>query len=173
MTSRREQDRQQEFAALLHAHQGIVRRVAGLWASGPEERSDLFQEIALQLWRSFASFRGEASFATWAWRVALNTAILRRRRAGRRPRHETSDVAAVAAPAAPVEGDDVQLLYSCIRELPELDRAIVLLHLEGRPHAEIGAITGLSTGAIDVRIHRIRRTLKERLLARGYGREEQ
>ena len=62
----------------------------------------------------------------------------------------------------------MRLLYACIRELAELDRAIVLLHLEGQPHGVIAEITGLAEGNVAVRLHRIRERLRKRLLARGY-----
>lgn len=172
MEAKRERDLRQGFVDRLHEHQRIVRKVCTVWAAGPEEREDLFQEIVMHLWRAYPSFRGESSFSTWAYRVALNTALFRRRSAATRPREEGSEEAE-AAPAPPGADptevrEDVQLLYDCIRELRELDRGIVLLHLEGRPHAEIAEITGLTTGNVDVRIHRIKKSLRECLVARGY-----
>lgn len=177
-----DRDLRREFVERLHEHQRIVHKVCAVYAGGPEEREDLFQEIAVQLWRAYPSFRGDSSFATWAYRVALNTALFRRRSAAARPREKSStEVGEIAATSPGPEGregrdgpgalevrEDVRLLHECIRELRELDRAIVLLHLEGRPHAEIASVTGLSTGNVDVRVHRIKRTLRERLLARGY-----
>lgn len=167
----------ERFVELLHEHQRVVSKIASLYAADRSDREDLFQEILVQLWRAWPAFRGEASFATWAYRVALNTALFRRRKA----RAEASalgaagpDPAGVPAPsdADPLEsGEAARLLHECIRALPELDRAIVLLHLEERAHTEIAAITGLSRGNVDVRLHRIRKELRRALLARGIAAE--
>ena len=85
---RQEPERQARFVDLVHAHQGAIRKVAALYARDSADREDLFQEIVLQLWRSFESFRGDAAFSTFLYRVALNTALMRLRRSYRRPEIE-------------------------------------------------------------------------------------
>lgn len=160
MSRRGEQDR---FLDRVHEHQGIVRRVCSLYAVNRDERDDLYQEIVLQLWRAFPGFRGDSKFSTWMYRVALNTALLSRRRGAHRVR-TTTDVDLADAPAAAPErdDDDVRALYAAIRTLPTLDRAIVLLYLEQHSHDEIAAITGLETKNVGVRIVRIKKRLRER-----------
>ncbi len=177
MSSNGPRDSRRRFLDLLHGHQRMVRKVCAVYAAGPEEREDLFQEIVMQLWRAWPSFRGDSSFATWAYRVALNTALFRRRKAVTERSVAAKDPEASTSAPAPSEPDPaetkeaVQLLHECIRTLRELDRAIVLLHLEARPHAEIAEFTGLSTGNVTVRLHRIKNTLRECLAARGYVEE--
>jgi len=68
--------------------------------------------------------------------------------------------------------EGARLLHECIRELPEVDRAIVLLHLEKHTYEEIAALTGLTRGSVSVRLVRLKERLRERLLARGYQQEE-
>lgn len=177
MGTEHDSERRREFVDRVHAHQRILHRVGAVYASGPAERDDLMQEILLQLWRSYPSFRGDASFATWMYRVALNTALLSRRRARGADGGTSAERASREAPAPPgrdqVEAaEDVRLLYACIRELPELDRAVVLLHLEDEPHATIAEVTGLAPGNVAVRLHRLKHRLRERLLARGFVPEE-
>ncbi|MCP3917225.1 MAG: RNA polymerase sigma factor [bacterium] len=168
----------QRFVNQLHEHQRIVRRICAVYAARSEEREDLFQEIVMQLWRSWPSFRGDSSFATWAYRVALNTALFRRRKqAAERIVPARDDGGGLEAEPAASEPDvaeakeGVELLYDCIRKLRELDRAIVLQHLEARPHAEIAEFAGLSVGNVAVRLHRIKTKLRECLTAGGYGEE--
>ncbi len=174
MQAKRSQDRRRQFVERLHEHQRVVRRISAVYANGHQEREDLFQEIVMQLWRSYASFREESSFATWAYRVALNTALFSRRKASARPSATALAAEGPDAPTVPTGPDPtetkegVQLLYGCIHELRELDRAIVLLHLEGTAHAEIAEITGLAVGNVAVRILRIKKRLRECLLTRGY-----
>lgn len=81
----RKQIAHKPFVDLVYAHQGILQRICSVYASSPEDCEDLFQEILLQSWRLFASFDGRSKFSTWLYRVALNTALLRRRREGGKP----------------------------------------------------------------------------------------
>jgi RNA polymerase sigma-70 factor (ECF subfamily) len=160
----RERADEAHFLAAIEASQGALRRIARVYASDPAEREDLFQEILLALWRARSGFRGEATFSTYLYRVALNTALLGRRRAGRRP----TTIEVEAEPSAPeaartCESDEVEQLYRAIRALEPLDRALVLLALEERNHAEIADVTGLSVGNVAVRLSRCRERLRERL----------
>lgn len=63
------------FVDMINIHRGIIYKVCNLYAHHPEDKKDLFQEIVLQLWKSFPSFRAESKPSTWMYRVALNTAI--------------------------------------------------------------------------------------------------
>ncbi|WP_449437805.1 RNA polymerase sigma factor [Pedobacter steynii] len=67
--------REQSFVKLIHEHQGIIHKICRLYRDSKEDREDLFQEIAYQLWKSFDSYKGEAKISTWMYRIALNTAI--------------------------------------------------------------------------------------------------
>jgi len=165
--------RQEAFLDLLMAHQRIVHKVCALYATGHQDREDLRQEIVLQLWRAFPSFRGESKPSTWMYRVALNVALLRRRRGD--VRREVAIEHEPPSPVGPAEEVDEgpRLLHECIRELGEVDRAIVLLHLEKHTYEEIAALTGLTRSNVSVRIVRLKERLREGLIARGYQQEEQ
>lgn len=165
-------ERQARFVELVRVHQGAIRKVAALYARDRADREDLFQEIALQLWRSFEGFRGESAFSTFLYRVALNTALMRIRSAQRRP--EAGAAAAereAAAPASSRDEEEVERLYAAIRELAPIDRAIVMLVLEERSHEEIAAVTGLTTGNVGVRLSRGKARLR-RLLGAADPAEE-
>jgi RNA polymerase sigma-70 factor (ECF subfamily) len=165
--------RRQQFVELVEAHQGILHRICSIYGKSIEDRQDLFQEMVLQLWRSYPSFGGRSSFTTWMYRVALNTALLERRRAARRPdlsqggEAELANVPAETPPPAP----EVALLRGCIQELPSLDRAVVLLHLEGSSYDEISEIIGLSRTNVSVRLVRLKERLRRALEGKGLGKE--
>ena len=168
-----ERERCREFVDLIYEHQLILRRLSSVYAAMPADREDLYQEMVMQAWRSYASYEGRSKFSTWLYRVALNTALLRRRKDSARREYvsdsdEPSDVAVHRDSAAE---EDVELLYSCIHELPKVDRAIILLHLETHTYDEIADITGLSRSNVSVRLVRIKEKLRTRLLARGYREE--
>ena len=64
-----------KFISLINEHQGLIHKVCIMYENDADVRNDLFQEIVLQLWKSFSSFRGESKISTWMYRIALNTAI--------------------------------------------------------------------------------------------------
>lgn len=158
------------FVDLVYEHQGILQRICSVYASSRDDREDLLQDILLQSWRSFSSFDGQSKFSTWLYRVALNTALLhRRRRAGKRALADRSSVRVnILVDECPEREPDVALLRQCIQELPDVNRAIIFLHLERRTYEEIAEITGLSLANVSVRLVRIKKDLRQRLLEKGY-----
>lgn len=162
-------DAEARFLAELSAHQGALRRVARAYARDAHEREDLFQEILLAAWSARGRFRGAAALSTFLFRVALNTALMRRRQDARRP----GEFPALepAAPAAPEEDPRVERLYAAVRRLAPLDRALVLLVLEQKSHAEIAEVTGLTVGNVGVRLSRSRESLRQLLEPDAPGRK--
>jgi RNA polymerase sigma-70 factor (ECF subfamily) len=155
--------REETLLALLTAYGGALRRIARTYAGGRGEEEDLRQEILLQLWRGLASFRGDSAPGTWLYRVALNTALTWRRRAGRDAR---ADSAAGRLPAetAGAPRSEATILDELLASLGPMDRSVLLLYLEGLSYQEIGAVTGLSASAVGVRIHRTRKSYEDRYL---------
>jgi RNA polymerase sigma-70 factor (ECF subfamily) len=100
------------------------------------------------------------------YRVALNTALMHRRSASRKPAAVELKEAHLTS-ASDIEDEEVRMLYACIQQLGKLDRAIILLHLEQNTYEEIACITGLKKGAVSVRLVRIRKKLKSCLLKMG------
>jgi RNA polymerase sigma-70 factor (ECF subfamily) len=146
-----------EFRQLLEEHGRILHRVAGMYCRHPEDRRDLVQEMAAQLWRSFPRYDRRLRFSTWAYRIALNVAISSVREAARRVRADVPLDPDLAAPDAP----GLVELLDLIRTLPEIDRAIVTLYLDGRSHDEIGEVLGMTAGSAATRLHRIKERLKK------------
>ena len=69
------QDLEKSFVKQLKENQNIIHKICRLYTSGDDAHNDLFQEITIQLWKAYSKFRGDSKFTTWAYRVALNTAI--------------------------------------------------------------------------------------------------
>ena len=155
---------QRQFEALLQAHRGIVFKVASVYARGREDRNDLAQEIAVQLWRSFASFdAARARFSTWMYRVALNVAISHVRQAARDERLEPLDAGHLELPGeTDVAQPDERLaaLYAFIGQLDPLNRALILLYLEDRSYADIAQVLGISETNVATKIGRIKQRLR-------------
>ena len=146
---------------------GIVHSVCRAYVPRhASEYDDVFQDIMYQLWKSYPQFKRESKFSTWMYRVALNTAIAHVRRSVRAPRDAElteSIVESTRATDTSPQGEEIERLYRAIETLSDIDKAIVLLHLDDHSYEEIASVTGLTRTNVSVRLVRIRRALSERL----------
>jgi RNA polymerase sigma factor (sigma-70 family) len=169
MTGSATRQRQEEFHALLEAHRRIVFKVAGTYARHPEDRADLAQEIAAQLWRAFPGYdAARSSFSTWMYRIALNVAISQVRSHGLR----RGLIEPLGDAHADVPGDDgsthedadaARVLQRLIEDLEPLDRALLLLYLDERPQREIAAVLGISETNVATKIGRLKQRLRQQM----------
>lgn len=161
MTALNEQDR---FLALLEEHDKILYKVASSYCRDPEDRRDLIQEIVVQLWRSFGRFDDSYRFSTWMYRIAMNVAISFYRSHSRRQRDtvpaDESLLEIVAADGEAETSDDVRLLHHFIGQLDELNRALMILYLDGNSYDTIAEILGISTTNVATKISRIKERLR-------------
>ncbi len=158
------QEKQSIFDDLLARSRGRLAAVAGAYAY--EDADDLLQEILLQIWRSMATFKGDSSIDTWSYRVALNTALMWRRKQTRRKKRIPSEASNLNEIPTADQGNDshdghdsAELLDQFLKTLTKKDRALVLLYLDDLSGKEMAEITGQSEGAIRVRVHRIKQKL--------------
>lgn len=163
---------EQQFAQLIDRHNGILYKIARSFSDTGEDLRDLYQEMLIQIWQAFPSFRGEAQVSTWIYRVALNTALSFQKRQRRTKPTQTFTQQIFDLPAEePAEHEHqrrVDLLYRCINQLPKDERAIILLHLEEKSYEEIADIIGITINLVGVKIFRIKKKLQQLLLAWGY-----
>ncbi|GAO42823.1 RNA polymerase sigma factor [Flavihumibacter petaseus] len=147
------------FLKLIRENQGIIFKVVSFYAADAEEKKDLYQEILLQSWKGINSFRGDAQFSTWLYRVCLNTVFTSRRK---RVPYVFTDVipeTGTATTPAAFEKEDIQALHHALRRLSDVDRAIALLHLDGYGVSEIAGMLGISPNHLSVKWYRIRQQL--------------
>jgi RNA polymerase sigma-70 factor (ECF subfamily) len=162
---------QEDFLALVGKHKGAILKVCALYTRRADEKDDLFQEIIIQLWKSWPNFKGLSKFSTWLYRIALNTAISGLRK-------KKTDVILMSAEDLPhfPDTDDyrekeekLKALYDAIRQLPEIDRAVVLLYLEDKNYEEMEDILGISQGTLRVKMNRAKEKLKRTVQTMSYG----
>ena len=151
---------EQQFVQTINQHQGILHKVCGIYCSNATEREDLFQEMVLQLWKAFPSFRSEAKISTWMYRIALNTAIsgLRKKKIAITELEKVS-FQIEDKQEANIE-EELQHLYKAIEHLSDVEKSIVLLYLEDKPYEEIAEITGITANYVAVKMSRIKEKLK-------------
>ncbi|QHV94785.1 RNA polymerase sigma factor [Spirosoma endbachense] len=153
-----------DFIQTVNAHAGIIQNVCRLYGKDEEDRKDLYQEIVLQLWRAFPSFRGEAKASTWMYRVALNTAISLFRRQSRQiaPVPLDQELLNLDQRVVSPDGDQqMQQFYHAIDQLSLIEKAIVFLYLDDNSYEEIARIAGISQSNVGVKLNRIKGKLKK------------
>lgn len=163
------------FSRLMTATKGDLHRFITRYVGDPDEALDLTQETYAAAWLSIRRYDPDRPFGAWLRTIALNKCRdwSRRRRVRRLVRGvmglDAPEAMAVGDPAPGAEDriDDrrrLERLNRALRELPDGQRAPLLLAvLEGRSHAEIGQILGLSSKAVELRIARARKALLDRL----------
>lgn len=154
---------EKEFVALVNENRGIIYKVIRLYINQEEDTRDLYQEIVFQAWKSYPRFDGRSKFSTWLYRVGLNTVLTFKRRPLVVIPHE--DLASLNVAQTKAYTDESEALYVAIRQLPEVDRMIITLHLDGYENEEIADITGLTKNNTAVKLHRIKDSLIKKLKA--------
>ena len=165
-------DARQAFSEVLDRHRGIVFKVANAYAWEREDRADLVQEIAAQLWHAWPRHDAARSVSTWMYRIALNVAISHVRRQ-RHPSRNTvpfdealHDVADDNA-ADPVAEDRLRVLHRFIDTLEPLNRALLLLYLEERSTREMADVLGLSESNVTTKISRLKQRIRDHVAPDG------
>lgn len=151
------------FVTELENNQNIVHKICTLYTNNKDAHKDLFQEITIQLWKAYPKFRGESKFSTWMYRVALNTAITLYRKSKRRI--QTQDYESVIFKIKADEYDATQeeqlkLMYKAVKQLGDIDKALVFLYLEDKDYREISETLGISEVNARVKMNRIKTKLR-------------
>jgi len=163
-------DLEQEFVTLLEDNQNILHKICKLYTSDLDAHQDLFQEMVIQLWKSYPKFKGDAKFSTWAYRVSLNTAISLYR--GKKTKIETVDwdysLSNIRYEEYSSETEDqLKHLYDAVRQLNDIDKALVYMYLEEKDYTEIAETLGISEVNARVKMNRIKSKLKLMLAKKG------
>lgn len=165
------------YSEVAAEYGGALERLARAYERDADKRRDLLQEIHVALWRSLARFNGRCSVRTWVYRVAHNVATSH---VIRPKAHAPIFVAPEELESLPdrIDGEQqldrrraLDRLYELIRQLPAIDRQVMLLYLEEVDAATIAEITGLTPGSVATRIHRIKQALTRRVHQRGSDHE--
>ena len=149
-----------EFEKIIHENKSTIYSVCYMFSEDADEVDDLFQEVLINLWKGFGSFKGESKVKNWIWRVSFNTCFSQNRK-----KKDINKVPLTMEINLYDETDEdnqqVQMLYRRIRRLKPFDRAIVYLWLEGMHYEELAAIMGISVKNVSVRLYRIKEELKK------------
>lgn len=156
-------DLEHKFVTELENNQNIVHKVCTLYTNDRDSHNDLFQEITIQLWKAYPKFRGESKFSTWMYRVALNTAITLYRKSKRSI--QTQDYESVifkikADEYDPREEQQLKLMYNAVKQLGDIEKALIFLYLEDKNYREIAETLGITEVNARVKMNRIKNKLR-------------
>ena len=153
-----------EFSRRVKESQGIIHKVSRMYCDNEEHRKDLFQEILIQLWKSYPSFRGDSKFSTWMYRVAINVAIqdLRKTKKEQRLFFQTNQFKDTSEEKkSEMQNEKLKLMYAAISKLNKVEKAIVMLHLDEKTNEEIADIVGITQNYVRVKMNRIKTKLSK------------
>jgi RNA polymerase sigma-70 factor (ECF subfamily) len=155
---------QSDFLALVESHKGMIHKVCQVYCWNPGDREDLFQEIIIQLWKAWPGFRGESKFSTWLYRIALNTAIsgLRKQKTQLVYMEPEKLPTGIRDESDSEEKEEkLKELYAALRQLSELERAIIMLYLEDKSYEEMEDILGINQNSLRVKMNRAKEKLRK------------
>ncbi len=156
---------EQTFVSQITEHQNLLHKVCRIYTSCADDHNDLFQEITIQLWKAYPKFRGDSKFTTWAYRVALNTAITLFRKK-KRTIDTSSDIENHLYKIAFTEYDfeeeeQLKLMYMAIHQLGDIDKALVFMYLEEKNYTEISETLGITEVNARVKMNRVKTKLRQ------------
>jgi len=163
--------KQTQFLGLIEENKGILFKICKIYQDDADDRNDLLQEMTLQLWLAFDSFRGESKFSSWMYRVALNTAIAffkkQKRRPDDQPLHHDFDRADELSHAGEKE-EKLAVFYRAVQQLGKVEKALIYLYMEDQPYADIASHLGITELNVRVRLNRVKNKLKEIIKTMNY-----
>lgn len=155
--------KEKHFLQLLNENKGILFKICKIYEDDADDRNDLLQEMTLQLWLAFDSFRGESKFSSWMYRVALNTAIVFFKKQKRRPDNEQlpGNFEQIDDDLNSEKEEQLALFYKAVQQLDKVEKALIYLYMENQTHEEIAENLGITAVNARVRLNRIKNKLKE------------
>lgn len=162
-------DLEKKFIDVFKGNQRIVHKICRIYTNNSEDHEDLFQEITIQLWKSYATFRGESKFSTWMYRVALNTAITLFKKPKKEQFQQVEiNVSSLSIKDESYQNDEfkVKQMYQHIYTLTDIEKALIMMYLDNKSYREIGEILGITEGNARVKMNRAKNNLKSKINAK-------
>lgn len=164
-------ERERLFLELLQNNKSRIQRLCFAYLNSTTDIDDLFQEIMTNVWNALPGFRGDSHPNTWLYRIAVNTALIyRRRQRPMNPLPEGDLADCTPSTHARLEDEErLAALRRAIAALPDQDRLIITLLLESLSYRDIAEITGLTVNHVGVKISRIKQVIEHRMTEVNHG----
>lgn len=155
------QQSEELFTQIVNEHKSSIYAVCYMFSSNEEEVNDLFQETLINLWKGMESFREDSKASTWIYRVAMNTCISQERKKKRRGTQIPLSMDLNLYDESESDNKQIRMLHERIGRLGLVDRAIVMMWLDGMSYDEIGAVVGITSQNVGTKLFRIKEQLKK------------
>ena len=152
---------EEQFAQLVREHKSTIYTVCYMFSHNDEEVNDLFQETLINMWKGIETFREESKISTWIYRVALNTCLLQERKKKKEVKRVPLTMNVNFFEDNDTNSSQVRMLHQRIGKLGLVDRALVMMWLEGMSYDEIGAVMGITPKNVGVKLFRIKEQMKK------------
>lgn len=150
-----------DFLGLISANERLIYKVCRVYEHDTDSRQDLFQEIVLQAWSAYPRYRHAATFSTWLYRIALNTAITFQRKSRKNIVTSVAELPDVHPATSVVAQEKYELMYELIASLPAMEKALIVLYLDDYPYREIADMLGISESNVGTKLARIKEKLRK------------
>ena len=150
------------YTSQILPYAGIIVKICRAYTNSEEDFEDYYQEVCLQIWKSKNNFNQESEWSTWIYRLSLNVCLtlLKKSKTSEKVKSEIQQPDLIEDSNV-FQNESINQLYAAIKQLSEIDRAVILLYLEEKPNKEIADIIGVTPNNIGVRINRIKERLKK------------
>lgn len=143
-------------------YSGIIIKICRAYTNNQEDFEDSYQEVCLQIWRSKDNFKKQSEWSTWIYRLTLNVCLTLLKKNKKVSQFSSKSILKEEVEDNSAFSDEsLNQLYAAIKQLSEIDRAVILLYLEEKTYQEIADIIGTNPNNIGVRIKRIKERLKK------------
>jgi len=151
------------YTSSILPYAGIIIKICRAYTNSQEDFEDYYQEVCLQIWRSKDKFREQSEWSTWIYRLSLNVCLtLLKSKKSKNQYFATESLPEELVEDSRAFTDEaLNQLYTAIKQLSEIDRAVILLYLEDKSYQDISEIIGTNPNNIGVRIKRIKERLKK------------
>ena len=149
------------FARLVREHKSTIYTVCYMFSKDEDEVEDLFQETLINMWKGMGGFREESKIDTWIYRVALNTCLTQERKKKREVKKVPLNMDVNYFEDNDANAKQARILHQRISQLAYVDRALVMLWLDGMSYDEMGAVVGISAQNVATKLFRIKEQLKK------------
>lgn len=157
-----------DFDKLYEEFSGRIYKLCLSYSGNYLFADDLHQETWIAVWNSLPKFRNESKIGTWIYRIAINTCLVGLKKEKNKDDNSENILAKMVHEESSDNTGEINRLYECISKLKENERIIITLVLEEKSYEEIAEITGITENNLRVKIHRIKKELKE--IYTNYGR---
>lgn len=170
-------EKEERFTAVLTENKDRIYRMCRCYMRDEETLKDAYQQVLIHIWQNLDSFEGRSQIGTWIYRIATNTCLSLLKSDQRRQKiflsgsesFEENLLNHKTEASGDEQEENIQLLYTCINELPPLDKTLISLYLEDLSSKEMAEVLDISEANVRVKIHRIKAALKEAMERKNHG----